>query len=210
MDQPILYSFRRCPFAMRARMALDAAEIKLEHREILLRDKPPSMLEASPKGTVPVLILPDQSVIDESLDIMVWALSQNDPDNWAASLEEDRESASSFLNNFKGHLDRYKYASRYDPDAARGSVDLDHRRQAMDCLSDFASTLGSTPFLRGDTPHFIDIATFPFVRQFAAVESDWWAGTAPDPLQSWLKYFLESERFKRIMKKHPLWSEADS
>ena len=207
MSLPILYSFRRCPYAMRARMALDASQTEVEHREVLLRDKPEAMLAASPKGTVPVLVLPDQTVIDESLDVMIWALIRHDPDNWLRNKDADLEAAKDFLEAFKERLDRYKYASRYDETKKRGDVDLNMRAEAMDVLTNFSKSLSETPFLRGNTPQLIDIATFPFVRQFAAVERDWWAETAPKGLQTWLSTLLKSQRFKRIMKKHPLWSE---
>ena len=110
---------------MRARMALDVSETEVEHREVLLRDKPDSMLKASPKGTVPVLILPDDTVIDESLDVMIWALIRHDSENCLASKDEDVEAAQDFLTAFKDRLDRYKYASRYDDTRKRGDVDLD-------------------------------------------------------------------------------------
>lgn len=207
MSLPILYSFRRCPFAMRARMALDVAEIVVEHREVLLRDKPAAMLEASPKGTVPVLVT-DLNVIDESLDIMRWALFQNDPENWLADEQQDRLDAEGFLAGFKDRLDRYKYASRYDPSVLRGAVDTDYRRAAMAVVSDLASPLETREFLRGDCPRLIDLATFPFIRQFAAVEPDWWAASAPPGLIRWLEHWLQSDRFKRIMTKHSIWNQT--
>lgn len=205
---PILYSFRRCPYAMRARMGLDVAEITVEHREVLLRDKPQAMLDASPKGSVPVLVLPDGSVIDESLDILDYALTQSDPENWARQREQDRTDAEDFLTPFKHHLDRYKYASRYDKTLPRGAVDLQHRAQAIALLDTLSDPLAQSSFLRGDHPRLIDIALFPFVRQFAAVEPDWWNERAPDDLQTWLTYWLNDDRFRRIMKKHPVWSPA--
>lgn len=207
MSLPILYSFRRCPFAMRARMALDVANIEVEHREVLLRDKPASMLEASPKGTVPVLVT-DTGVLDESLDIMIWALSQNDPENWQDEHQQDRVDAEAFLDNFKDRLDHYKYASRYDPSVARGDVDTHYRREAMAIVLDFTASLDNTGFLRGETPRLIDIATFPFIRQFAAVEPEWWAETAPPALVEWLNHWRQSERFKRIMMKRPVWQDS--
>lgn len=188
-------------------MALDAAAIPVEHREILLRDKPAAMLEASPKGTVPVVIT-DERVLDESLDIMIWALDQNDPEDWLRDAAKDRSDTEAFLGDFKDKLDRYKYASRYDSSALRGAVDINFRREAMALLLDLASSLETTQFLRGDRPRLIDIATFPFVRQLAAVEPDWWAATAPTALAKWLGDWLESDRFKRIMTKHPIWNVA--
>lgn len=192
---------------MRARMALDVANIDVEHREILLRDKPAAMLDASPKGTVPALVL-DSVALDESFDIMVWALTQNDPEAWLADAQQDRIEAETFLSAFKDKLDRYKYASRYDPSVPRGGVDTDYRQQALAIVSDLAASLENTDFLRGDRPRLIDIATFPFIRQFAAVEPDWWAADAPPALVRWLGHWLQSERFKRIMVKYPVWNET--
>ncbi|MEL6688137.1 MAG: glutathione S-transferase N-terminal domain-containing protein [Pseudomonadota bacterium] len=210
MTLPILYSFRRCPYAIRARMALDVSGTAIEHREVLLRDKPASMLEASPKGTVPVLVLPDNTVIDESIDVMIWALIRHDPENWLASKDEDVEAVQDFLAAFKDRLDRYKYASRYDETRKRGDVDLAMRAEAMSVLNDFTASLSDTKFLRRNTPQLIDIASFPFVRQFAAVEPEWWSEAASQELQNWLKTLVESDRFKRIMKKYPLWGEDNS
>jgi len=146
---------------MRARMALDVANITIEHREILLRDKPSTMLAASPKGTVPVLVT-DAGVLDESLDIMNWALAQKDPEDWLVDGPQDRIDAERFLTDFKDKLDRYKYASRYDPSVPRGMVDTDYRREAMTLLSDFSLPLETTEFLRGDRPRLIDVSIFPF------------------------------------------------
>lgn len=191
---------------MRARMALDAAAITVEHREVRLRDKPAAMLSASPKGTVPVLDTQD-GVIDESLDIMIWALEQQDPDDWLSDGSKDRSDAEAFLAAFKDKLDRYKYASRYNSEADRGDVDHGKRTEAMAVLTNFTSSLSDTPFLRGNSPRLIDVATFPFVRQFAAVERDWWRSSASSGLQQWLQYWLQSARFKRIMKKHAPWED---
>ena len=201
---PILYSFRRCPYAMRARMALDAAGIAVEHREIQLRDKPAAMLAASHKGTVPVLVLPDGRVLDESLDIMDWALERADPEDWRA--DGDREDAEAFLETFKPALDRYKYASRYDDAKARGDVDKVQRGVAMTALVALAEPLTRAPYLRGPQPRYLDIATFPFVRQFANTEPDWWAQSAPEALRTWLDSLVGSPRFTRVMAKHPLWT----
>jgi glutathione S-transferase len=192
---------------MRARMALDVANITIEHREILLRDKPATMLAASPKGTVPVLVT-DAGVLDESLDIMNWALAQKDPEDWLVDGPQDRIDAERFLTDFKDKLDRYKYASRYDPSVPRGMVDTDYRREAMTLLSDFSLPLETTEFLRGDRPRLIDVAIFPFVRQFAAVEPTWWTTSAASGLGRWLQHWLESARFERIMTKHSIWNET--
>ena len=201
--KPILYSFRRCPYAMRARMAIDAAGIEVEHREVVLSRKPAAMLDASPKGTVPVLVLPDGCVLDESLDIMDWALARHDPEGWRHAGARDR--ADAFLNRFKPALDRYKYASRYRPGAARGDVDAEQGEIALRALIDFAAPLDGQAFLSGAAPGYLDIATFPFVRQFAAVEPERWAEAAPAAVQRWLQTLVGSGRFHRIMAKRPEW-----
>ena len=194
--RPLLYSFRRCPYAMRARMALQISGTDYEHREILLRDKPAHMLEISPKGSVPVFALDDQ-VIDESLDIMKWALPK-------AKFQYD--IITMIDGPFKHHLDRYKYASRYDPEVERGAVDLSHREKAVDALKLIEDRLQDSAYLDGLEMGPTDMASFPFVRQFAAVEPEWW--DLNDHLaktRNWLALCLESELFKTIMQKHPVW-----
>lgn len=200
MTLPILYSFRRCPYAMRARLALDVAGIELEHREVLLKNKPPEMLEASPKGTVPVLVLPNGRVIDESLDVMVWALGENDPENWLAQL--DAALALIEINDgpFKHALDRYKYPNRYE------HVDPAEQREAgLAILLELEQRLARQEQLCGDTPGIADAAIFPFVRQFAHTDRDWFATPPLPSLRRWLERHLESERFNRVMHKHALW-----
>jgi len=186
---------------MRARMALHLAATEYEHREVLLRDKPEEMLEASPKGSVPVLVLQDGKVIDESLDIIRWAL----PD---AKIE--RDITEMIDGPFKHHLDRYKYASRYDEKVKRGDVDLSHRAEAVRHLGLLESKLADDKFLCGAEFGPTDMASFPFVRQFAAVEPEWWAdGSGLTRTRDWLAACLASELFQAIMQKHDVWkSEA--
>lgn len=192
----ILYSFRRCPYAMRARMALALSGTEYEHREVLLRDKPEQMLEASPKGSVPVF-LAGEKVIDESMDIMRWAL----PD---ATFNMD--IVRMIDGPFKHHLDRYKYASRYDPELKRGDIDLSHREKAVEALRLIESQLGESAYLGGNAMGPTDMASFPFVRQFAAVEKDWWNAGAELPLtRDWLARCLASDVFSEIMQKFPPW-----
>lgn len=208
MSQAILYSFRRCPYAMRARMALFVSGLPYEHREVILRDKPASMLAASPKGTVPVYITNDGVVIDESLAVMNYALQKGDPNNW---LRDTSKLTDAFIDttdgDFKYHLDRYKYASRYDDTAKRGDVNLEHRDEAIACLKKWEDTLEKSPFLIGDSVSLADVATFPFIRQFAATEPDWWASKPLPATANWLDKLINSELFKSIMKKHPLWKD---
>ncbi len=203
--RPILYSFRRCPYAMRGRMALDVADIQLEHREILLKDKPAAMLEASPKGTVPVVVLPDGTVLEESVDVMMWALGQNDPEGW---LQADIKAETHALiaandGDFKHHLDRYKYATRYE-----GAVSEKHRAEASKHLERLEARLSQTPQLFGDAPTLADIAIFPFIRQFANTDRAWFDTQAWPGVQRWLAGHLASERFGRVMKKWELWKSV--
>lgn len=196
----VLYSFRRCPYAMRARLALDAAGIALEHREILLKDKPAEMLAASPKGTVPVLVLPDGRVIDESLDVMRWALGQNDPEDWLAAGGAMDDLIATNDGPFKHHLDRYKYAARYE-----GAVAEDHRAAAATILDGLERRLSNSPQLMGEKMSLADAAIFPFIRQFANTDRDWFDAQDWPHLQCWLEAHLDSARFRRVMTKHELF-----
>lgn len=200
-DVPILYSFRRCPYAMRARMALLVSELAYAHREILLRDKPAAMLAASPKGTVPVLVLSDGTVIDESIDIMRWALARGDPEDWLA--HEDAELVAAFDDAFKHHLDRYKYAERHDADP------LEHRAAGLAMLRDLDARLTGQAWLGGAARGFSDIALFPFVRQFAGVDRAWFAAQAIPRVQDWLATLVASALFERAMAKVEVWRPED-
>ena len=201
MAEAILYSFRRCPYAMRARMALRVSGAAYEHREVVLRDKPAAMLEASPKGTVPVLVTGDGAVLEESLDIMRWALGRNDPEGWLAR----NDAALVAVNDgpFKHHLDRYKYATRYD------DVDPEeHRAAALDILQRLEARLGDGAYLCGAARGFADIAIFPFIRQFANADRDWFDAQDLPLLQAWLAGLIGSELFEGVMSKHPQWQAA--
>ena len=207
----ILYSFRRCPYAMRGRMALAISGLEYEHRELILRDKPASMLAFSPKGTVPVYITEDGEVIDESIDLVHYALGQNDPEGWLTS--QDDVSAQFMSDNdgpFKHHLDRYKYASRYNEEAKRGDVDMGHRADAETYIQNLESRLSDAPYLAGSARGLADITIFPFIRQFANTDRTWWDGpkdgSPPYPAtHKWLEGHLASDLFKSIMAKFPLW-----
>ena len=196
---PVLYSFRRCPYAMRARMALIASEIAYEHREVVLRDKPAAMLAASPKGTVPVLVLAGGAVVDESIDIMRWALSQNDPEDWLA--RADTPLVMQFDAAFKHHLDRYKYSERHDVDP------LVHRAAGLAMLTDLGERLGDRDYLGGAARGFSDIAIFPFVRQFAGVDAAWFAEHAPLRVCEWLDGLVASPLFGQAMVKIARWGD---
>ncbi|MBJ7438133.1 MAG: glutathione S-transferase [Sphingopyxis sp.] len=199
---PILYSFRRCPYAMRARMALLMSGTIYEHREVLLRDKPAAMLAASPKGTVPVLVLVDGTVVDESIDIMDWALSQHDPEDWLPRAEA--ALVAKFDGAFKHHLDRYKYAGRYEVDP------LTHRAAGLAMLAELDERLKDRDYLDGATRGFSDIALFPFVRQFAGVEGQWFAAHAPMRVREWLATLVASELFEQAMVRTAPWEGGQS
>ena len=163
---PILYTFRRCPYAMRARMALYKSEQACAVREVLLRDKPAEMLAQSAKGTVPVLVLTDGTVFDESLDIMRWALNRCDPENWLSPAHGTPDEVLALISRndgpFKDHLDRYKYSTRY-----QDTDPIVHREQGVQFLEILNGRLAASTFLFGDHISLADIAIFPFVRQFA-------------------------------------------
>ncbi len=193
----LLYSYRRCPYAMRARMALSYAGIAYQLQEISLKDKPPGLLAVSPKGTVPVLLLPDGRILEQSLDIMHWALQQHDPDLWlAVDSEQSQALISENDGAFKLALDRYKYASRF-PEQAPES----YRAQAQGFLQKLEQLLSHQPFLSGAHLSLTDVAIFPFIRQFAAVDATWFA-LAPYPkLKTWLQARLASSLFLGVMAK---------
>ena len=197
LTDPILYSFRRCPYAIRARLALAVSETAVEHREVKLRDKPAEMLAASPKGTVPVLVLPDGRVIDESIDIMRWALARNDPEDWLAGDEVELIAAND--GAFKHHLDRYKYPERFAAD------DVDHRAAGLAILEGLDARLGERAYLGGDRFGLTDAAIVPFVRQFAAVDREWFEAQDIPRVQGWLEGFVGSTLFDRVMVAREVW-----
>lgn len=208
MTRNILYSFRRCPYAMRARLALVASEQTVTLREIVLRDKAPEFVEASPKATVPVMVLPDGTVLEESYDILVWALAQNDPHGLTQPLSGTYEQTLTLIrrcdDEFKPHLDHYKYASRH-PDLNSD----DQREQASEFLRELDGRLAGSEFLFGDKRSAADIGIAPFVRQFAHVDRDWfWAQNWPHLIR-WLDAFMASDAFKTIMPKYPKWQAGD-
>ena len=199
----ILYSYRRCPYAMRARMALKYAGIEVEIREISLRDKPASMLQISPKGTVPVLQLGDL-VIEQSVEIMHWALEQSDPDGW---LSVDQQLANAWLNTndgpFKKLLDQYKYPNRH-PELNPQEV-LDSAVALM--LDPMETALSKQAFLMGEHLSWIDVAIFPFIRQFSMVNLEQFEALPLPKLKHWLVKRLESKLFQSVMHKYPVWVE---
>lgn len=217
MTYPILYSFNRCPYAMRARLGLLYAGIVCEIREVDLKNKPSHMLEISPKGTVPVLLLPNGQVLEESLDILDWAISQRDTDGWGTldpvqkTLMDDLLNYNDFM--FKNQLNRYKYPSRFMDewgDSTEEFFSLKNRKEALTFLSRLDDLLSRHPYLLKDTLSKADIAIIPFIRQFSLVEPDWFAGAAFPNLQTWLKTFLESNLFKRAMVARDPWQPGNA
>ena len=196
----VLYSFRRCPYAMRARAALRYAGCAVQIHEVSLKAKPPEMLERSPKGTVPVLVLEDQ-VIDQSLDIMHWALAQNDPDGWLLIDNGDgRRDIQALIEEndqvFKQHLDRYKYFVRHP------EYPQEHYRQLGEMfLQKLEARLLNRDFLVADQVTLADIALAPFIRQFSAVDPEWFASCPYPMVRGWLQRFVDSELFKAVMVK---------
>lgn len=205
---PILYSFRRCPYAIRARMALYARGINVELREVWLREKPAPMLAISPKGTVPVLQLPDGQVLEESWDIMLWATAQYDPKDWRGQndcwLTDSTELVSLNDGSFKPHLDGYKY-----PDSRAHPAEY-YRKQAQPFLESLEKRLTDNPYLLDEQCRLADVAIFPFIRQFAAVDKDWFAQSPYPKLKDWLDRFVTGELFHSIMKKYPAWKPGDT
>jgi UPF0176 protein len=205
-DAPILYSFRRCPYAMRARLALLSSGIRCEMREITLAHKPHNMLEVSPKGTVPVLVLKDR-VLEQSLDIMQWALDQNDPKAWSTSGQSCDDEAKALVRvcdgEFKNHLDRYKYPNRYD--LANGMVD---REAGSDYLQQLNARLLQSSFLMGANWTWVDAAIAPFVRQFARTDRVWFDSQNWPALQNWLSQFEQSQDFTTVMHRYKIWHEG--
>lgn len=188
---PILYSFRRCPFAMRARLALAVSATGVERREVRLSAKPAELLAASPKGTVPVLVLPDACVIDESLDIMRWTLGLSDLEAWLDRADDALIAVND--GSFKHDLDRYKYPERH------GADPLVHRAQGLQFLCEIDGRLSGGGHVGGSARGFTDAAIVPFVRQFAAVDRVWFEAQPLPHLRRWLDAYLGSALFQSIM-----------
>ncbi|WP_296403037.1 glutathione S-transferase [Psychrobacter sp.] len=201
-----LYSFRRCPYAMRARLGLLFAEQQVELREVALKNKPPQLLEISPKATVPVLQLNDGTVLEESREIMDWALAQNDPHNL---LNESIRHAANLLidendNEFKYWLDRYKYADRYSE-----LTEAKYRQKGEVFLQQLESLLTKNTYLLCNSISVADIGVMPFVRQFAHVDRDVFYNLPYPNLQRWLNQWLQDSVFLQAMAKYSPWKEGD-
>lgn len=212
---PILWSFRRCPYAMRARLAVRASGLTVELREILLRNKPDALLSASSKATVPVLEIGDGKVLDESRDIMFWALEiSGDPEGWLTCYRQNEEHVNRFFHrldgSFKTNLDRYKYASRYLTKEGMPINGLAHRTAGAVFLSELNDTLSTTPFLSGEAMGLMDYAALPFIRQFRIADETWFDEQDWPLLYSWMQNFLLSEAFQAVMKKYKPWQDENS
>ncbi len=196
---PVLYSFRRCPYAMRARLAIASAGIRCELREIILKDKALEFLSASPKGTVPVLVN-HNLVIEESIEIMQWALKQNDPELWLDIPPEEKLLIDQADQEFKSALDRYKYSNRFD------KVETSTERSiCFSFLEKLEDKLQKQHYLAGSGFKITDAAIVVFVRQFAFVDKDWFDLQPIPNVQRWLDKFLHSERFTTMMAKYQKW-----
>jgi glutathione S-transferase len=209
MTLPVLYSFRRCPYAIRARLALQVSTRSCVLREVVLAKKPAALLEASPKGTVPVLVLPDGTVLEQSLDIMYWALQRHDPGAWLPATDSATQRCLQDIANndgpFKHHLDRYKYPNRFG--LADGFVD---REAASHWLHLWDQRLQSQPALAGEHWGLNDAALAPFVRQFAHTNTPWFNAQPWAALQAWLADFEDSDLFAFVMHKLDAWAPGEA
>jgi len=204
MSYPILYSFRRCPYAIRARLAIAASNLEVELREVFLNDRPQTLYDISPKGTVPVLLLEDGNVIDESIDIMKWAADQSSSDwyNNNTKLQDELVHHNDF--EFKQWLDKYKYHDRHPENTFEH-----YRDKCANTLFQYEVLLEQIPYLRGEKIQLVDMALFPFVRQCANVDREWFATTFPK-VEYWLEHWIQSEVFKCVMPKFDAWKLGDN
>jgi glutathione S-transferase len=200
----VLYSFRRCPYAMRARLALRVSGIVYEHREVALKSKPAEMLAVSPKGTVPVMCLSTGEVLEQSLDIMLWALRLKDPEDWLPQSPDEWHKVEATIakndGKFKADLDRYKYPQRFG--LTNG---LAHRDAAAVWLHELDQRLQQDGYLSGVHWGLLDVCLAPFVRQFARTDRAWFDAQPWHHLSTWLQAFENSEAFLAVMHKHPMW-----
>lgn len=213
MNTPILYSFRRCPYAMRARLALKYSGINVELREVDLNKPPEALIEISENATVPVLHLPDGNVIDESWEIVQWAVRQNDPDLWLGENDQFLIESDMLLEtndySFKQDLDHYKYADRYPEQPMEF-----YRQQGEEFLQELEDRLNHTDFILSNTISIADIGIFPFIRQFAMVDQPWFDQSPYPKLKNWLNCFIDSDSsqahlFLAIMHKYSIWKQGE-
>jgi glutathione S-transferase len=218
MTLPVLYSLRNCPYAMRARLAIYKSKQTVELRDVVLKHKPPEMIAASSKATVPILVLATAQVIDESLEVMLWALGESDPDNLlrienskqSVSLNETKPSIETkdilklidlFDSEFIPCLDAYKCAKRYH------ESNLKECRHACEVyIQKLEHRLSLHKYLIDDNESMADIALLPFIRKFAKVERQWYRQSSYPNIRHWLNQYLQSALFNKVMAQHPLWS----
>ena len=207
LSTPVLYSFRRCPYCMRAHMALKYVNLKIILREVELSDLPKEVLAVSPHGTVPSLIISEGEFMDESWDIVKWAIQQNDPDNWLGKNNEYLQDAEMLVEtndfSFKEDLDHYKYADRYPEHPMEY-----YRQRGEEFLEELEEMLEQNIFLLAGKITIADISVFPFIRQFAMVDKEWFDQAAYPRLQRWLDFMLDSEWFHEAFKKHEIWKSG--
>lgn len=205
---PVLYSLRRCPYAMRGRMGIALSKQQVLLREIVTKDKPSELLASSPKGTVPVLVLSDGKVIEQSLDVMMWALQQNDPQDLLRSSnpllsEQIHQLIQQNDNEFIGHLEKYRASVRYR------NEDIEQRRNLCEAfISELEVKLAHHDYLFGDSPSLADFAVMPFVSQFVRVEKKWFVQSEYQNVGCWLRSHLESKLYTQVMKQYPLWNDT--
>ncbi|MGJ8693344.1 MAG: glutathione S-transferase [Thalassotalea sp.] len=202
---PILYSLRNCPYAMRARIAIFKSQQPVLLRDLVLSNKPQEMLDASPKGTVPVVVLANGQVIEESLEVMLWALSVSDPNDLLAAnsqllLDDMLALIEQFDTEFKTSLEQYKCAKRYK----ESNVD-ECRAKCEQYIENLEQRLNQHQFLISEQESLADIALLPFIRQFARVERQWYLQSPYPAVKKWLNHYLQSPMFTKVMAKHPLW-----
>ena len=202
---PILYSLQNCPYAMRARLALLLSEQAIIIRAITLKDKPQAMLEASPKGTVPVLVLADGSVIEESMDIMLWALEQSDPNHLLPKEKPEAQQAVIQLiqrgdDEFKHPLEQYRAAKRYHRDS-----EVQWREQCEAFIEELEQRLSANGYFVGNSVSLADYSFIPFMRQFGRVDRKWFAKAPYPKVKAWLSTQLQSQLYAKMMTKHPIW-----
>ena len=202
---PVLYSLRNCPYAMRARIAIFKAKQTVQLRDVVLSNKPAEMIAASPKATVPVLVLPDGVVVDESLAVMLWALNETDPEDLLHKQNEHSllamlELINTFDTEFKAYLEQYKCAKRYK----ENNID-ECRALCEQLIQVLEDRLKNHNFLLSDRESLADIALLPFIRQFARVERQWYLQSPYPNVRNWLNNYLQSPMFTKVMAKYPLW-----
>lgn len=209
MNTPVLYSYHRCPYCMRAHMALFNSGIKVELREVDINNMPEEAASISPKATVPILVFNDGTFIDESWDIVKWALAQNDPDNWLGKDNAYLLDAEMLVEtndfSFKEDLDHYKDSDHYPQQR-----DQDYRQACEEFLLELEDMLSDSQYLLSDAMSLADIGVFPFILQFSQVDKEWFVQSPYPRVQHWLNRIIGSSLFQHIFQKHKIWRPGDS